>query len=728
LNRYLSKLPHINAECKLSAEEEEQLALLFGIKGDDIKKGEHPSPNRKAALDAKRVRDREGGDPQVTLHGGKPKASGMAWAALQASIIGSSDDWRMKAGQENHNTWVCRIYCNVNQYFDSDNPGTATKKVGGKALEAVQKLWGESLDGRAARMSIMWFQLVLEGHHKLYVTEEAQGARRDNSRTLLTLMIQVMYMKATKWGKEACRDVFPFQAIAAALRPAGGDLPAMDWKSHREDITQGMCTYQTWNDKTPEWPLSWMRGWLILLNHVSQNPEWVQPAGEQWRKGCNTTLGYTAATMGGPIAAVVAAMPMREGYDGFSSPDTSDVSLGHRCLPLTVNDPQGGIVAGAEMKEEDVNAFSNVPLVPVGPGSYVKFEHRVAGEQLSDALPFRVDDHPDAQSWVAKSMLERFNVDMAKYAASVNASQKPSLICIDSGSLASLLATGGAGGGEIAAAATPVINQLIEGLNGLRVRDKAFVEVASNGALDCANDVAAVPDDAADACARECFRLRRYQGGEASLYGEMITGALLSTRASEDLCSVNPFLPRRNAEAALTAFQGVLFHANRLSQIERCVAGARDLKSALVSLSRMEGKGGRALSAAVQAVQKEADALASNLVGKRFYSDVDVNGNIVYDPRFLVFEYVFGWLLRRRQVELVRTFAGVVAGGGSKIEQMLMGEGKTTCIGPLLALFLADGDSLVTQVVRFTRKEERKEEKEGRKKREGDRAQGIYVD
>ena len=71
------------------------------------------------------------------------------------------------------------------------------------------------------------------------------------------------------------------------------------------------------------------------------------------------------------------------------------------------------------------------------------------------------------------------------------------------------------------------------------------------------------------------------------------------------------------------------------------------MKSALVSLSRMEGKGGRALTAAVQAVQKEVDALASNLVGKRFYSDVDVNGNIVYDPRFLVFEYVFGWLLLR---------------------------------------------------------------------------------
>ena len=37
------------------------------------------------------------------------------------------------------------------------------------------------------------------------------------------------------------------------------------------------------------------------------------------------------------------------------------------------------------------------------------------------------------------------------------------------------------------------------------------------------------------------------------------------------------------------------------------------------------------------------------------------------------------------------------------VHQMIMGAGKTTCIGPLLALMLGDGKSLVTQVVRGVR-------------------------
>ena len=48
------------------------------------------------------------------------------------------------------------------------------------------------------------------------------GERRDNSRTLLTLMIQVMYMKATQWGKEACRDPFPFQVSGEEGEKKGG--------------------------------------------------------------------------------------------------------------------------------------------------------------------------------------------------------------------------------------------------------------------------------------------------------------------------------------------------------------------------------------------------------------------------------------------------------------------------------------------------------------------------
>ncbi len=38
-------------------------------------------------------------------------------------------------------------------------------------------------------------------------------------------------------------------------------------------------------------------------------------------------------------------------------------------------------------------------------------------------------------------------------------------------------------------------------------------------------------------------------------------------------------------------------------------------------------------------------------------------------------------------------------GGQSVVKQMIMGAGKTTVVGPLLALMLADGKQLVTQVV-----------------------------
>ena len=37
-------------------------------------------------------------------------------------------------------------------------------------------------------------------------------------------------------------------------------------------------------------------------------------------------------------------------------------------------------------------------------------------------------------------------------------------------------------------------------------------------------------------------------------------------------------------------------------------------------------------------------------------------------------------------------------GARSRVEQMIMGAGKTTVIGPMLALMLADGETLVTQV------------------------------
>ena len=44
-----------------------------------------------------------------------------------------------------------------------------------------------------------------------------------------------------------------------------------------------------------------------------------------------------------------------------------------------------------------------------------------------------------------------------------------------------------------------------------------------------------------------------------------------------------------------------------------------------------------------------------------------------YDVRFLMFEFLTGFLLRKRQVELVQDFANAALAGTSSVHQMAMG-------------------------------------------------------
>ena len=55
--------------------------------------------------------------------------------------------------------------------------------------------------------------------------------------------------------------------------------------------------------------------------------------------------------------------------------------------------------------------------------------------------------------------------------------------------------------------------------------------------------------------------------------------------------------------------------------------------------------------------------------------------------------------LRQQQVRLITRFMEYLEVGESLCHQMIMGAGKTTIVGPMLALLLADGNSLITQVV-----------------------------
>ena len=84
---------------------------------------------------------------------------------------------------------------------------------------------------------------------------------------------------------------------------------------------------------------------------------------------------------------------------------------------------------------------------------------------------------------------------------------------------------------------------------------------------------------------------------------------------------------------------------------------------------------------------------------KRINSSQNSNALYEFDPRYLVFEFVWNIQLRQKQVEIVNDFRNCLNNNISKVKQMIMGAGKTSVVAPLLALIVADGKSLVLSVV-----------------------------
>jgi hypothetical protein len=100
-------------------------------------------------------------------------------------------------------------------------------------------------------------------------------------------------------------------------------------------------------------------------------------------------------------------------------------------------------------------------------------------------------------------------------------------------------------------------------------------------------------------------------------------------------------------------------------------------------------------------IDLQATKVATDITTERHFMKMNSqNPNYIeFDPRFLVFEFTYSLMLRKSQVILVNKFLDSLRNGHSMCHQMIMGAGKTTVVTPLLALMLADGKSLVTQVV-----------------------------
>ena len=171
-----------------------------------------------------------------------------------------------------------------------------------------------------------------------------------------------------------------------------------------------------------------------------------------------------------------------------------------------------------------------------------------------------------------------------------------------------------------------------------------------------------------------------------------------------DLQLANPFVSNADAGAVLDLAVSAIMRANRVGQINRCMSEARGLLRLLERDMSSVTEGAAADMAS--AILLKSQTLAEQLLARRHYmtpAAAPVAGDgglaLAYDPRFLLFEFTHNIVLRKAQVELIGEFVHAVRSAQPMVKQMLMGGGKTTVVGPMLALILGDGEMLVLQTM-----------------------------
>jgi len=156
-------------------------------------------------------------------------------------------------------------------------------------------------------------------------------------------------------------------------------------------------------------------------------------------------------------------------------------------------------------------------------------------------------------------------------------------------------------------------------------------------------------------------------------------------KSLKGLQAVNSSLASEDADKLFDVVARTLCHLSRTSQLSRA-------QDALGKLDLELKKGGDDL-----AVKLKAQAVAQQLCASRHFTGrSEESDKIMVEPRLLVFEFLFDMLLYKSQVDIMNTFKEGIAKQKSVCHQMIMGAGKTTTIAPLLVLFLADGERLVT--------------------------------
>ena len=416
----------------------------------------------------------------------------------------------------------------------------------------------------------------------------------------------------------------------------------------------------------------------------------------RWKETNTFIADIACKAISSPIDPVVTSRP---------NIDITDMNGDQRKIAPFAVGAAGDDSDAVSLKEVDVKAFMSSPL------SVLNLREKYFCEDTSnrkvdalDGLPFHFTQHPSSRALVAKQMLRRTDADVHAYKKQV-VQRNTNVVHLRYLSPSDIARLGSDDGPALFADARALLEDLGKQLRQLRAQDTQMLERSVALIERLSSEVTLNGDDT------DAERLRFLLGRQARQLPKIdclyILQASLSSTPVEDLLKRNPFVNQEEKHRDIVNLvTGLQLTVGRIATASHSLAAMHSVFRALDSLDKalVAGTAAKMCLAMQTDLKHKVKKLETFLLSKRHICQPDEAAAAdacayTIDPRYLTFEYMFDIMLRRRQVEMVNDFVSTCEKGGSSCQQMIMGAGKTTVVGPLLSLCLSNGRQLVTQTM-----------------------------
>jgi thiol-disulfide isomerase/thioredoxin len=542
--------------------------------------------------------------------------------------------------------------------------------------QLIQFIWDDTLlcdnEGGTTRQTgflFLYFLLTKRIHAKLF--------DRDIDLPLGQLLARWFHLKLARWGKEVVseneREITPsFQmAVCMGLENA----PSLPWPQIDDEETIVQLAHGA--DVRPRYDQQPQR--RARPNRLS---DFYTNLAQCLRIAICGPLVPKAVT----LREIMASIP-RE----FYYKTVTNISPGFfgRLLPSNYQCSEYDLAdCQSLLSAEHFSALLNTPLSQIQLDTYI--ETSEVSLSKSDQLPFDISRHPSTSSLVARDIISRLQQDMATFSAQNKSLRHAFFAALPTSSVEHIV-QGSLESETCIQRCLLMLKDLMGKLHLMRESDNQLVLRLTQICVDEANSHSG---DLSDPTIRDHV-LQTIQGSRNHLTFDWICGAALSSSFNEDVLARNPFA--RNLSQCRAAAICSMLVSNRVHFAGQAILQCNTL-ARMIQEPYQKRQDDDSQVAFRQMLLHTRQLLSDTLICKRQYVQ-KVGDKDVIDPRFLVFEFLFNIVLRKRQVEMVRWFVKNAREGISRVQQMIMGQGKTTVVGPLLALILADGATLVTQVM-----------------------------